>query len=170
MTVTHFADVYRHMMWADARIWQTILASASAPLDDEVMDTVLHLHETQHAFLGAWTGKPLARHKRSEFSSAADLCAWAGGVYPMLFDHLLTLSDAELEQPLVLPWAKYFGRSIGTTPAETTLCETMHQLGSHSMHHRGQIAHRLRELGESPPMTDYIGWVWAGRAGVVWPG
>jgi uncharacterized damage-inducible protein DinB len=38
----------------------------------------------------------------------------------------------------------------------------------HSHYHRGQNATRLRELGGTPPTTDYIVWLWKGRPQPAW--
>lgn len=53
-------------------------------------------------------------------------------------DFFDSLTEADLSRIAVVPWAKYFAKSIGRDPVETTLGETLHQVVSHSMHHRGQ--------------------------------
>jgi uncharacterized damage-inducible protein DinB len=40
----------------------------------------------------------------------------------------------------------------------------------HSSYHRGQVAQRLRELGEEPPLSDFIAWIWMDRPGADWGG
>jgi len=50
-----------------------------------------------------------------------------------------------------------------------TLVETMLQIPSHSTHHRGQIATRLREIGGEPPITDFIMWAFTGKPAASWP-
>jgi uncharacterized damage-inducible protein DinB len=54
-------------------------------------------------------------------------------------------------------------------PAPITLGETLLQVVNHSTYHRGQINSRLRELGGTPPMTDFIAWVGLGKSGAEWP-
>jgi uncharacterized damage-inducible protein DinB len=34
---------------------------------------------------------------------------------------------------------------------------------THSQHHRGQNASRMRQLGATPPMTDFVIWYALGR-------
>jgi uncharacterized damage-inducible protein DinB len=169
MSLTHFKDVYLSMNWADSRIWQSVLASSEGNLDEFVLDTLIHIHETQHSFLNVWLKRPLERWKRTDFDSNAKLCSWAESFHLQVSDYLESLSSADLTITMVLPWAKYFEKALGQQPVETTLSETIHQVASHSMHHRGQVARRLRELGEVPPFTDYIVWLWMGRPAPEWP-
>jgi uncharacterized damage-inducible protein DinB len=49
------------------------------------------------------------------------------------------------------------------------MAETARQVAMHSMHHRGQVNARLRELGAEPPLVDYIAWIWRGRPEPMWP-
>jgi uncharacterized damage-inducible protein DinB len=48
-------------------------------------------------------------------------------------------------------------------PFEMTIEDTFLHLGNHSTHHRGQVVARIREAGFTPPITDYIAWVRAGK-------
>jgi len=38
----------------------------------------------------------------------------------------------------------------------------------HSLYHRGQVNARLREVGGTPPLVDYIAWLWFGRPAAEW--
>lgn len=60
---------------------------------------------------------------------------------------------------------KHFGRQI----EPTSMAETMVQVSMQSTHHRGQVASHLRGLGITPPLTDFIAWVWLGKAAPEWP-
>ena len=42
------------------------------------------------------------------------------------------------------------------------------QVASHSTYHRGQVNARLREVGGTPPLVDYIAWIWFGRPAPNW--
>ena len=169
MTQAYFADVYRHMEWADARIWTAVLASESAMQDDFVCKTLMHLHETQHSFLNAWLENPFVRWKFEDFESMEAICSWGKDFYTPQQAFFQSLSDDDLNRPMILPWAKYMQRALGHPAADTTLWETIHQLASHSMHHRGQIARKIREAGSVPPLNDHIGWVWSSRPPANWP-
>ena len=169
MNHEHLKDVYQHMNWADARIWESVLDSSAGASDDYVLDTLMHIQVTQHSFLNVWLERPFIRWKREEFDSPTKQSEWGASFYPEALKYLDSISDEDLADSAVLPWAKYFERTLGREAAETTLLDTLHQLTSHSMHHRGQVARRLRVLEEVPPLTDYIVWVWMGRPAPEWP-
>ena len=157
------------MKWADARLWKTVLSLSDGTLDDELLDTLLHIHEAQHAFLNVWLKQPFRRWKRTDFESIDDMLKWAAAVYAPAREFLETLSSTDLNDTVVLPWETYFEEQIGHPPAQVTLGETIYQTVSHSMHHRGQAARRLHQLGGVPPLTDYIVWLWMDRPDAKWP-
>ncbi|MDA1027788.1 MAG: DinB family protein [Bacteroidetes bacterium] len=170
MMLSHLQSQYLHLEWADALVWRSVTVSPTAAADPYCLDTFFHIHEAQHAFLNAWTERPFARRKREEFETPAAICAWGNSFHRSVHAYLDTVNESDLSQPKILPWARYFARTLGFEPQDTTLLETLHQLASHSMHHRGQIIRRLRELGETPPTADYIAWVWSKKPDANWPG
>ena len=89
--------------------------------------------------------------------------------YPRGRSYLQSLTDAQLAQPLVLPWSKWIEQAIGRSPGPTTLGETILQAITHSSHHRAQANARLRALGANPPIIDYIAWLWLERPAPAWP-
>lgn len=169
MIIPHLKSQYVHMEWADALVWRSVMESPTAATDQYCLDTFMHIHEAQHAFLDAWLVRPLVRRKREEFETPVAICALGRSFHHGVRAYLGTVAESDLGQPKVLPWARYFGRTLGFEPQDTTLLETLHQLTSHSMHHRGQIIRRLRELGETPPTADYIAWVWSKKPEANWP-
>ena len=169
MTSAHFIDVFLHMECADAQVWSAVLDSEVAKSDDQVLKTLHHIHESQHAFLNAWLDRPFQRWKLEEFEGPSALAIWGKEFHISVRPFVEELNDDLMGAELVLPWAKYFSDALGHEPEPTTLRETLHQLPSHSMHHRGQVASRLRELGETPPLMDFIVWVWGGRPTPSWP-
>jgi len=48
-------------------------------------------------------------------------------------------------------------------PFEAPAVAVFLQALTHGQHHRGQNASRMRQLGVTPPMTDFIVWVALGR-------
>lgn len=168
MLIDHFKDVYRHMEWADSMIWQAVLDAEDVRDDEFAQRSLFHIHEVQHSFLNAWSGKPMERFAQDGFGDARAVREWGKAFYGDLDAFLTGLDASQLAESHVLPWAKFFARRLGRDAAETTLIETMHQLGSHSMHHRGQVMRRMRELGVAPPGLDYIVWAWMGRPEPVW--
>ena len=169
MILSHFRTLYQHQEWADAKMWQAVFESKKGNSDDYVQKTLMHIHETQHSFLNVWLDRPFERWKREGIGSNSEICEWAKSFHLRQIDFLGSLAEADLSRMTVVPWAKYFAKSMGHDPVETTLGETLHQVISHSMHHRGQVAHRLRELEETPPLTDYIVWLWEDQPQPDWP-
>lgn len=153
-------DLMRHMEWADATVW-----SAARKAGDDARLTLLlnHLHMTQRAFLDIWLDRPYDRskfHERSlvEAEQLARECHRDASAF------MASLDDNTLDRVLNLPWSERFTKGAEST----TLGDTMLQITSHSTYHRGQANMRLRELGQNPPLVDYIAWLWMGRPAAVW--
>lgn len=154
-------DLYAHQAWADAEVWRAIEASPTAASDQDIRSRLHHLHETQHAFLQIWRGVPIKIPEQDSFASLADVKAWGRSYHRSVRTLLQRLHPPRLLSKLDVPWFKRF-------PKQPTVGESMHQVVMHSMHHRGQTAARLRSLGGSPPMTDFILWVCTGRPAAKW--
>jgi uncharacterized damage-inducible protein DinB len=74
-------------------------------------------------------------------------------------DFLKGLSPEALHAKPKIDWAPMF---------QPTTQEALLQMVMHSQHHRGQNALRLRELGGTPPMTDFLIWVGKGYPQPAW--
>ena len=168
VNATTLTDLYRHMEWADAAVWTSVLASESGRTDTKLREHLYHLHMVQRAFLRAWRGEP-REMPYPTFDDAQSLMLWARTYYAEAFAHVGALTDAHLSEPMPLPWASMVKRRLGREPATTTVGETALQVTLHSTHHRAQISSRLRDVGGKPPLVDYIAWVWLGRPAADWP-
>jgi uncharacterized damage-inducible protein DinB len=161
-------DLLDHMQWADALVWSSALSHSVAAGDLALRGKLSHTHMVQRAFLSVWQAVPLI----SPPSNTPDLPAIlkdARGYYSELAAFVSALGEDELERPVALPWATGFARRMGRDAAIPSLAETLLQVALHSTYHRGQANARLRELGNEPPLTDYIAWVWFGRPDPQWP-
>lgn len=161
-------DLFRHMEWADAQVWETVLASADARDDAKLRDYLYHLHRVQRAFLRVWRGEPRDEPSPT-FDDAPSLRQWARTYYDEARAHLDALGDEEFARPLVVPWSSGLEEWMGRKAEATTFGETAMQVALHSTYHRGQVNARLRQLGAEPPAVDYILWLWLGRPGPAWP-
>lgn len=161
-------DLAAHMEWADALVWSTTLQSGPARADERVKTWLHHIHTVQRAFTSIWQGGTPDLVALSSFADVPALGAWGRAGHAELRAFLATADDEALARTVKLPWA---GRAIERPDAvaHPTLAETAHQVAMHSMHHRGQINARLRELGAEPPLVDYIAWIWRGRPDAPWP-
>jgi uncharacterized damage-inducible protein DinB len=156
------------MEWADAIVWRAVLASDAASTDARVKDWLHHIHMVQHAFINVWQGQPHSADAGKDLDLTA-LASWGREFHQLATAHLASLSDADLDAPMNMPWAKYLTKHLGRDPASTTRGETIVQVAAHSTYHRGQVNARLRELGAEPPLTDFIAWLWFARPAADWP-
>jgi uncharacterized damage-inducible protein DinB len=161
-------DLYAHMEWADASVWEAVLACEAAPADTRMRDWLYHLHLVQRAFLRTWLGEPRDAPYPT-FEDAPSLARWGRDYYAQGTAFLQAAGAQALAAPLSIPWAAMVEQRIGRPPAEASLADTALQVAMHSTYHRGQINARLRELGGEPPLVDYIAWVWLGKPGARWP-
>lgn len=168
MNTNALTDLYRHMEWADATAWSSLLASESGRADEKLRDCLYHLHVVQRAFLRTWRGEP-RETPYPTFNDAQSLMRWGRAYYDEAFAYLRTLSDEKLSEPMPLAWASMVEQRLGRAPEVTTIGETVLQVALHSMYHRGQVNARLRSIGVEPPLVDYIAWVWLGRPPADWP-
>lgn len=168
MTLTSIIqDQYRHMEWADARIWHAVMTSDAAKADGALRQRLHHLHAVQRAFLAVWRNEPV------DFTAGAslgpdELATWGRDYHREALQFVETFSEPELDRPIVLPWTAWVKQRLGKEPQAPTLGETLFQVTSHSTHHRGQVNAGLRPHGVEPPLVDFIAWVWLGKPVAEW--
>lgn len=160
-------DLIQHMEWADATVWRSVLNTPTAADDERIKNYLHHIHMVQHAFVNVWREAPHSANAGSELA-LRELPEWARQCHQLAGPYLQTLSEEDLDRPLVMPWAKYLTRHLGRDPEVTTKGETILQVAAHSTYHRGQVNARLRELGAEPPLVDYIAWIWFGKPAADW--
>ena len=161
-------DLFLDMEWADAAVWSAIAATPAAPGDARLREVLAHLHVAQRAFLRTWRGEPRDA-PYPPLATLPEIAAWARSAYDEALAFLDGLTEADAARPMPLPWASLVEQRLGRPPAQTTLHDTVLQVPLHSLYHRGQVNARLRELGGTPPIVDYIAWVWLGRPPAKWP-
>ncbi len=161
-------ELAAHMEWADALVWSTTLQSGPARADERIRGWLHHIHTVQRAFTAIWQGGTPDLVNVASFADAPALASWGRGAHAGLRTFLASADVDALGRVVVLPWA---ARAIERHAALThpTLAETVRQVAMHSMHHRGQVNARLRDLEAEPPLVDYIAWIWRGRPEPMWP-
>jgi uncharacterized damage-inducible protein DinB len=146
-------SLFRHQAWADAAILKAVAAHEGAFADDELRKWLNHILLVQRFFLSLFQQRPFDREGEGQIPSAMDETerrfaeAHADGTA-----YAARLDEAELARTIEFPvpaW-KHFHPSVR---------DALMQVLMHSEHHRAQIAMRLRALGGTPPLTDYIAWV-----------
>ena len=161
-------QIYRHMEWADAAVWRAVLAAPGVAADADIRERLLHLHTTQHAFLGSWREKAFDRETAKGMDFPA-LVQWNRAFHHEAAALVASLHEADLDRTHVLPWAARVSARMGREVAPTTLRETIFQAAAHSHYHRGQVNTRLKQVGGTPPPVDFIAWVWMGKPAAEWP-
>lgn len=154
-------DLFRHEAWADARHLGAILALPAAAADPEILERLHHYHTTQAWYLEFFRGAApalggLPEEPRPAIEAARSIEAYHRGIERLLDG----LGESRLQTVLRFPTQEAL---------EVTMLEAMLQVVTHSQHHRGQNARRLRELGAEPPATDFLVWVLKGRPKPAWP-
>jgi uncharacterized damage-inducible protein DinB len=160
-------QLMRHMEWADATVWKSVLAWPPAGSDPRIRDCLIHWHGVQWAYLQIWRDESPELPEASSFEDLAAVRAWAREYYRQRAELGDWLNEAALERPVHFPWAEQLADRFGG-PAPATLADTILQITSHTTYHRGQVNMRLRELEAEPPLTDFIVWVWMGKPEADW--
>ena len=161
-------DFYKHMEWADATVWRAALTLENARTDVKLREAFHHLHLVQRAFLRVWRDEPRDAPYPT-FEDTAALRQWGQTYYAEADAQLAAWNEAQIVEKMNVPWAAIVEKQLGRAPEANTLGETAMQVVFHTLYHRGQINARLRELGGTPPLVDYIAWVWLGRPAAEWP-
>ena len=156
-------ELYPHQAWADAELWRAIGDHPAARDDQAIRGRLHHIHFVQHAFL--WTvgdhTQPFRMTKPEDFPTFESLQAYAREFHDHVPSLVSSLTPARLAEKVAIVWFK-------DPPLSITIAEALTQAAMHSHYHRAQNATRLRELGGTPPTTDYIVWLWKGRPQPAW--
>jgi uncharacterized damage-inducible protein DinB len=160
--LSYLEELYAHQEWADAEHWRAFEAYPSALADKAIRDRLLHIHLVQHAFL--WITGPrttaFESRKIEDFPGIADLKNYAREGLTQLGNLLKNSGPDRLEEVIEVIWFR--------PPAEISVRQALTQAAMHSHYHRGQNATRLRELGGTPPTTDFIVWLHKGQPAAQW--
>lgn len=168
MNLPLLRSLFGHMEWADASVWRTVIEDPHAGEDDWILDNLLHLHVVQRAYLSIWKGESLSSMERSDFTLPEDMRRWAQAYYPEANRFLGELDEERLDEVISIPWTRFVEERLGSPPGPATLGDMVFQVATHSVHHRAQVNRRIREVGGSPGLVDYIAWIWLGRPAAAW--
>lgn len=167
MNKSEFADLVRHMEWADAHTWRSVRDFPAAQTDDRLRYLLHHMHIVQEVYLQAWRGDPFTVTELGSYPDLGAIETWARPYYPQLSTFAATADESRFEKPVEFPWAEMIKQQFGAI-APATLAESAWQVFSHTTYHRGQVAVRVREIGGEPPLVDFLVWVWQGKPLAEW--
>lgn len=160
----YLVDLYQHQAWADAELWRAFEGHPGAFADKALWDRLHHIHVVQQFFLAVVRSEnvhAMKITKPEDFATPADLKAHALEYHAAAAEFLKNADDETFERPVNIPWFK-------DPSLDLPIGQALVQVAMHSHYHRGQNATRLRELGGAPPLTDYIVWIWRGKAAPRW--
>ncbi len=114
-------------------------------------DTVAHLFQADSIWLDRLEGKPV----RSREEYAAPGCTYdLGEAWLQVLDRMTHLAEGLGEDQ----WDNVISyKLLSGTPSENSYWQIILHVVNHGTHHRGQVTHMLRQLGEKPLSLDLIG-------------
>jgi uncharacterized damage-inducible protein DinB len=147
-------DLARHQAWADAAHWKAIHENAALREDAEIRTRLNHMLAASRMLAALARGEaPDLAGMKLEISSLSELQSAMGKAHGEL---AAALGSTDLNKMIALPRGP---QGPFQAPAGMLLLQAL----THSQHHRGQNAARMRQLGATPPMTDFIIWYAMGR-------
>jgi uncharacterized damage-inducible protein DinB len=156
VTVAEARRLLDYVAWANARVFAAAEALTPEELDAPIASsfpsvhaTVAHLVEAEWIWLRRWRGDvPDADPLDWEAAPLSDLARLLAALETERSAFFAPLADEDLERPISYRGAD--GRSF-THPLADLLRHVVH----HAAYHRGQLVTLLRQLGKTPPSTDY---------------
>lgn len=167
MKTAALVQLIDHAEWADALVWKAVEGLSLAGPHPRLHHLLHHVHLVQRLYLQVWRSEPLTLSEATDFPDLASIRSWAVGFYPSAREHVASRDDRELERAVEFPWAATLAEAYGEV-GQATLAESVLQVGLHTSHHRGQLSTLVRELGGTPPTSDFISWVWQGKPAAAW--
>jgi len=146
-------DLARHQDWADSEHWKALHANSAVLEDAEIRKRLNHMLMALRMLTGLARGEKVDPSGWKDIEPAAGLEAALHEANAKLMEALNTV---DLQKVIALPRGP---RGPFEAPAGVLLLQAI----THSQHHRGQNASRMRQLGATPPMTDFVIWYALGR-------
>jgi uncharacterized damage-inducible protein DinB len=145
----HFAKIFQHLKWADARVLESLRAAQSVLKKD--LDLYAHVLGSEHVWLSRING---TAPKLAVWPSLTlDECEKLGGENAGAYQKLASeLTPETRSRPITY-------RNSAGDEFTSTLEDILTHVSLHGAYHRGQIAASLRAAGDTPVPTDYIAFV-----------
>jgi uncharacterized damage-inducible protein DinB len=146
-------DLARHQAWADAAHWKALRENAALLEDAEIRKRLNHMVTAMTRLTTLARGETPDLAGMKEIDSIDELEAAMARAQAEL---TAALGSADLDKMISLPRGP---KGPFQAPAGVLLLQAV----THGQHHRGQNASRMRQLGATPPMTDFVVWFALGR-------
>jgi len=158
MTVNDLRALYDYCYWANARLFDVISRLTTEQFTrnlsgsyGSIRNTMVHMMSTEWGWLERCGGpKRGPRLNAADFPDFASVTRQWKQVESQIRGFLAAQRDEDFDRDMV-------EFALGAGPAQTlTIGQMMHHAAVHGVHHRGQIALLLRELGYSPGDCDIL--------------
>jgi uncharacterized damage-inducible protein DinB len=146
-------EMARHQTWANTLHWKSLHENAALLEDPEIRKRLNHMLTAQRRLIGMARGETPDPSGLKEIDALDQLEAAMAKANAEVIESLQTV---DLEKMISLPRGP---QGPFQAPAGALLLQAI----THSQHHRGQNASRMRQLGANPPMTDFIIWYALGQ-------
>lgn len=146
-------DLARHQIWADEQHWKALNANPAVLGESEVQVRLNHMLMACRMLTTLARGEAMDPVAMNEMVPVERLEAAMVEANRAL---LSAVETVDVTQPVHLPRGP---NGPFEAPAGVVLVQAL----THSQHHRGQNASRMRALGVAPPMTDFIYWFAMGK-------
>jgi len=142
----HFTKVFQHLVWADARVLESLRAAHSVLKKDQ--DLYAHILGSEHVWLARIVGitPKFAVWPTLTLEECERLAAENGAAYQKLASDL---TKEATERAITY-------RNSAGNEYTSTLEDILTHVSLHGAYHRGQIAASVRAAGDTPIATDYI--------------
>jgi len=147
----HVHQVFAYDAWANRRLLEAAAKLTPAEFTRElgasfgsIRGTLLHIMWGEKRALHRWrTGSPLNDPNVDDFPTAEAIrSAWSH-----LEQDRMAFADTLSDESLAA--------RVSVRGSDFELQELIHHVTNHSTYHRGQIALLLRQVGQTPPSTDF---------------
>jgi uncharacterized damage-inducible protein DinB len=146
-------DLARHQAWADTAHWKTLHENAALLEDTEIRTRLSHMVTAMKMLTALARGETPDPAGMKEALPIGELEA---AMLQAHADMVAALGSADTGRMVALPRGP---KGPFQAPAGVLFLQAL----THSQHHRGQNASRMRQLGTTPPMTDFVIWYALGR-------
>jgi uncharacterized damage-inducible protein DinB len=146
-------DLARHQAWADEAHWKAFHENSKLLEDSEIQKRLNHMVSSLRMLTTLARGEtpdPVGMTSTEPVEQLEAAVSKANGAI------IEAINTVNLGKMISLPRGP---KGPWEAPAGVLLLQAI----THGQHHRGQNASRMRQLGVTPPMTDFVIWYAIGR-------
>jgi len=164
MRIDEAQQLFAYGYWATARMLSVAEALTQDKLETHIVssfpslrDTLAHIVFSEWLWLRRWLGdSPTSPPDWTSKAALPELKIELAAIEAERTAFLARLTDADLDQEVAY-------RAMDGLPFAHPLAELIRHVVNHSTYHRGQLATLLRQLGATPPNTDYTRYLREGK-------